>query len=409
MTDPGSEEDHYSLLRLAEEGDEGKPPVIPPPAHWHPKVKRLIYRLQLSGPGHEQARIVFAEHLAQQAEYRSAHDFEDILSDDEDEALPMVGRRADGQRLFYRYAYNILWGPPQARKSWVAMQVVRQTVLSDHPQRCVYFDYEDSAYQFKRRLRMLGCGAAELTRPNSWGANGLGWPWVDYRSWPGDLRTEMAGEFGLLENLSGIDSPAIIVIDGVEAFCVAHGCDSNSNADWGTLVDEVLNPLCSTGAAVILIDHVPKGRNANTKYPIGASQKLARCRGAGYDVSRVSETASRLVLRKDTNGQLDAPLDATVAELVLEAEGVYSPKLRLSGPESAGAADRTLLQRMEKCVRALQDQPGLNTRQLIAAIGGGHTAAPKVIAHLVKDGRVEAKEEGTAIRHYLVSNPPTSY
>jgi hypothetical protein len=65
-----------------------------------------------------------------------------------------------------------------------------------------------------------------------------------------------------------VDSPAIIVVDGVEAFCTAHGCDSNSNADWGVLVDEVLNPLCGTGAAVVLVDHIAKGKSVNGAFAL---------------------------------------------------------------------------------------------------------------------------------------------
>jgi AAA domain len=393
--------DHLELIAVEMDKERDRPPIAHPPAHWHPRVKYHIYAPQLSGRWQELARDVFAKGLPKREQSGRAYGFADLLSDEGDDREPMVGRRVDGQPLFYKYAYNILWGPPQARKSWVAILAIKQVVTqAPWPQRCVYFDYEDNAHHFKDRLRLIGCGPAELVRPNSWG----GVPWVDYRSSPGDLRPDLVDrQFSMLESFHGVDSPAIIVIDGVEAFCTAHDCASNSNQDWGMLVDEVLAPLCRTGAAVVLIDHVAKGRDANVKYPIGASQKLARCRGAAYEVSSVSDTVSNLVLRKDTNGRIGASSGSKVAELVLEDGGVYSPKLALRARVGARTSDAGIPALMEKGSRALESEDGLALSSLRDMIGGRRKTATLAIDQLVVGGHVRLEHDGTAHRHYLVT------
>jgi hypothetical protein len=193
------------------------------------------------------------------------------------------------------------------------------------------------------------------------------------------------------------------VIDGVGACCSSHGYDSNSNDDWNRLVDEVLKPLCATGAAVILVDHVAKGQNANRAYPIGASQKLARCRGAAYEVTSVSDTVSKLVVRKDTNGQIGA-LGSTVAELVLEEAGSYSPRLQLRVPADGRAGSTTnLAGLMAKARQALEREDGLTLTALRDAVGGRRELAVQAIDQLIAIGAVRTEAgAGNARHHHLV-------
>jgi hypothetical protein len=389
--------------QLVDEDEEGSlPPVAHPPAHWHPYVKAAIYRPQYVGRCQREARLVFAEHLESERDDERPYGFVSIFGDQPHHAEPMVGWRSDGQPLFYRYAYNMLWGPPQARKSWVAILAIKQVVAGPFPQRCVYFDYEDSARHFSERLGLLGCGPELLRRPNSSSSDGRGMSWVDYRAHPGDLRPDLTDEeFSMLRALRGIDSPAIIVIDGVAAFCAAHGCDTNSNDDWASLADEVLTPLYTTGAALILIDHVPKGGDVSAAYPLGAMQKLARCRGAGYAVSSVSDTVSKLVLRKDTNGQIGAASGSTVAELVLGESGVYSPALRLRVPKGAKSTSSQMTDLMKKGIKALEEEDGLTTRELRDRIGGKAQKADEAIRELRAQTYVRVTRDGSANRHHL--------
>jgi hypothetical protein len=403
MRDPFDDTD-VGLLAAAMEAERNMPPVAHPPAHWHPRVKLAVYAPQLSGPWQSEARLVLGEHFRSEQDTERAYGFTGIFGDETEGAEPMLGVRTDGQPLFYRYAYNMLWGPPQARKSWVAILAIKQVIAEwPWPQRCVYFDYEDNAQHFSQRLRLVGCEPEHLRRPDSHSRDGKGWSWVDYRSSPGDLRPDLVdSEFSMLGSFRGIDSPAIIVIDGVAAFCAAHGCESNSNDDWGTITDEVLTPLCTSGAAIILIDHVPKSGDGSPAYPIGASQKLARCRGAGYAVSSVSDTVSKLVLQKDTNGQVAAAVGSTVAELVLEESGVYSPQLHLRVPNGAKVAPPRLEELMERGSRALEQEDGLITRELRARIGGRKEKADEAMEQLEADGYIRTAPQGRAVLHHLI-------
>jgi len=79
-----------------------------PPAHWHLYARHPIYAAQMSGRWQELAREVLAEKFAVADADTRPGGYAD-LQRMADEPPPMVGYREDGQPLFYRYAYNLLY------------------------------------------------------------------------------------------------------------------------------------------------------------------------------------------------------------------------------------------------------------------------------------------------------------
>jgi hypothetical protein len=359
-------------------------PLVHPPAHWHLYARHPIYAAQMSGRWQELAREVLAEKFAVADADTRPGGYAD-LQRMADEPPPMVGYREDGQPLFYRYAYNLLYGPPGSGKSWAAMLAVKQIVTGPVPQRCVYLDYEDNARNFRRRMDLLGLDDPSLRR-------------VWYKADPGKLseRIQDPDEAWLREPIFSGDNPAIIVIDGVESFASAHGYDTNSNSDWANLVREALAPLYQTGAAVVLVDHVVKNRQTSGDYPIGAVQKKGLCRGAAYSVD-AKNGVTRLVMRKDTHGQLGAGKGDHVAAV----SGDYSASSTFLIPAAESKAAPT---DYAARVRAfLRSHDGATAREIRDNVTGDNKAIAQVIEAMTQQGEIHPVKDGRKMRHHLVS------
>lgn len=64
------------------------------------------------------------------------------------------------------------------------------------------------------------------------------------------------------------------------------GHQSNDNDNVATWMRTIPRPLAeSTGAAVVLIDHVTKSKEGRGRYPVGAQAKLSAITGAAYAVT----------------------------------------------------------------------------------------------------------------------------
>jgi hypothetical protein len=75
---------------------------------------------------------------------------------------------------------------------------------------------------------------------------------------------------------------ALIVIDGVTEAMVTEGLDLNSNSDIATWSRLLPKRCANTGAAVAMLDHVPKSTDNRGRYAIGGQHKLAGLTGAQY-------------------------------------------------------------------------------------------------------------------------------
>ncbi len=314
---------------------------------------------------------------------------EDLLPDFEgnrEPDRPTLLRRPDGVALLYRGRAHSVSAEPESGKGWLALAGSVEAL--DAGGSVAYLDFEDTAASIAGRLRALGVTPDALDR-------------FHY------VRPDEPVTSGAVKALNAL-GPALVVIDGVTEALTIEGLGMDDNQDIAEFHKRLVKPFARAGAAVLLIDHVVKDREARGRYAIGGQHKLA-----GVDVAyrldvaqpfgRGREGLVKLTVTKDRPGYVrehaqDRERIALMRLASTDGEGVT---VTLDAPDAGGAAFRpTLL--MARVSRAVNDTPGLSIRGLREAVSGNHEAKGLALELLVTEGYVEARREGQAIKHYPV-------
>jgi hypothetical protein len=204
---------------------------------------------------------------------------------------PVELRRSDGVALFYAGRINGIIGPSESGKTWIVLEAVRQALAAGR--RVVYFDFEDTVRGIVDRLTAMGVDMAER--------RGF------FRYSGGDDAPTADGLIGLAEELTEY-APHLIVLDGVNAAMTIMGLDLTDNKDATTFAQRVLDPMATSGAAVVYVDHVPKNGLIESKGGIGAQAKRAMTTGTALRVdvidqfSRGHAGSLSVFVDKDRNG-----------------------------------------------------------------------------------------------------------
>ena len=184
----------------------------------------------------------------------------DDWDDDSGPPQPTILAREDGACLFYPGATHSLYGESESGKSWLAQLAVLDEIRAGND--VLYLDYESDQHSIRRRFKTLGMTKDEAAH-------------LDYRRPNGPRDAEWVA---LLERRY-----SLAVVDGVTAALVVDGLSSLDNDEitsWYLRLPGVLAE--QTGAAVVTIDHVPKGSGG--RFAIGGQAKLSTLTGAGYRV-----------------------------------------------------------------------------------------------------------------------------
>ena len=198
----------------------------------------------------------------------------------------------------------------------------------------------------------------------------------------------------------------LVVIDGVTEALAAEGLDMASNQDVAKLYNRLPRPFARAGAAVLLVDHVTKDREARGRYAIGAQHKLA-----GVDVAyrldvaqpfgRGREGLVKVTVTKDRPGHVrqHAVDRERIALMRLTSRADGAVVVTLEPPEGAVVAFRpTFL--MERISRAIEADPGLSRRGIRDGVSGKSSAKDRAIEVLIAEGYVESRRDGQTIHHY---------
>lgn len=213
------------------------------------------------------------------------------LTDDEDEAdAPSVALREDGVFLLYRGKVNAFNSESEAGKTWAALAAcVAEVNAGRH---VLFLDFEDSDRTFVKRLRELGLSDEQINKQ------------CHYVRPDEPLDEEgRAALFAVVERYA----PTVAVVDGITEVMGLHGWSIKDNDDAAKLMKEIARPLARTGAAVLLLDHVTKARDAR-RFAIGAQHKLSGVDGIVYLLENVVPFGrgrtgrSRMFINKDRPG-----------------------------------------------------------------------------------------------------------
>lgn len=298
--------------------------------------------------------------------------------------------RTDGLGLLYPGRINLLFGESEVGKGWVALHAVAQAL--DRGAGVLYLDFEDYPDTIYARLLALGATTVQLAER--------------FRYIRPDAALDQAGQDALTATLADLE-PDLVIIDGVTGAMSMHALDTNSATDVDAFYSLLGEPLATTGAAVVLIDHVPKATEGRGKGPIGSQHKRARVSGGSYEVAVVRRFAPgraghlRISIDKDRLGAVRQRHPSRAGEFHLDASGdQLRAELRAPETPTEGAGPWKPTRLMERVSLALENTvDGLNARGVLEVIDGRDEHIRTALNQLVEDGYVTREREGKAIVH----------
>lgn len=314
---------------------------------------------------------------------------------------PVALERADGVHLLYAGLVHAFNGESESLKSWAA-QVACAQVLGTGG-RVGYVDFEDTAANVVARLVALGVArdtiAAQLAyvRPDD--------PLADRNGLP------TAGNAALGTLLASEPTWDLWVVDGVTESMTLEGLNLIDNADAARWAATLPRRLARTGAPVIVIDHLPKSKDNQGRYAIGAQHKLAGIDGAAYKFEADKRLAralngepvegrARIAVVKDRPGWVRGRArgdDVGTLELTAWPDGTVSATVV---PPGERTPPLELCRRIADYLATYEGASGRKVEENVAGSGPAIREALKWMTELPRLW-VRVEHVGQSHRHYL--------
>ena len=222
---------------------------------------------------------------------------------------PTMLHRSDGLPILYPGKDHALIGASEAGKTWVAMVAALEVFRAGGA--VVWADWEDDDETFLLRWVAVGGDPDDMLSDRLHYINPTG----DPGTWP--------------ELVKGAE---LVIIDTVEESAATMGYQTNERHEYSAWNRFVVRTALDAGAAVLIIDHVPKAKRGDPapREGIGSVVKLNKIRGAVFMLESVSPFAvgrgglSRLTISKDRGGALGDHAEGkrrTLAEVVFSSDG----------------------------------------------------------------------------------------
>jgi hypothetical protein len=294
--------------------------------------------------------------------------------------------------LLYPGRRHVISGEPESLKTWGALVFCAAEIRAERS--VLYIDFENGVAATLERLRDLDLRDEEIHR-------------FCYVS-PDEPIT---GPTVLADVHELVAGRSLIVVDSFTGALEIHGCDPNSGRDVERFYRTVVRPLQGAGAAVVLLDHVPKDRERRGKFSIASERKLG---GAdvhfGFEVirpfGRGKSGLAKIVTHKDRPGHLARP-KAGELELTSDPElGLVSCEIRPADPadEQHPFRPTNLMEKVSQYVAAHVDGPP-SRNDLEKNIAGKAAFVRKAIDVLVAEEYL-VEEEGPRNARLLRSLKP---
>jgi hypothetical protein len=339
----------------------------------------------------------------------ASQDLAAVLNDSYEPELPTIGHRLKSDvALFYPGRVHALISESEAGKTWLALHVCQQEIALGNV--VYYLDFEDSVLGVVQRLRQMGCSVQDLERR--------------FRYVQPDEAFESRKE-AVLARLRR-DRPSLVVLDGVTEAMVQNNWRQNVNDEIAKLFQTVLRPMAKAGAAVVMLDHLPKSEEGSAgRGAIGGVAKLNGIDGAAYRLKAVRpivkgrEGLSRVTIDKDRPGEVKRHQDDAkgIADLVVNSDEDGEVEVFLAMPIESGAV---LAQREERKAEGeaqrhsmlrqeiadlLGEKPGLSQTKVVREFMGsgyGTETVKAVLDQMLADGSLRG-ESGprNAVLHFL--------
>ncbi|MSS84543.1 AAA family ATPase [Actinomycetaceae bacterium WB03_NA08] len=206
---------------------------------------------------------------------------------------PVAVQCDDGIGLFYANQVNLIFGDPESGKTWLALAAVVESLAVGR--RCIVIDLDhNGAAATIRRLYDLGATPEQLSNP--------------------DLFRYVEPEDGPHLNAIVADlkqwKPAVVVVDSLGEVLPLYGASSNSPDDFTRVHTNVIKPMATAGACVLLIDHLAKGAESRQMGSTGTAAKKRAVGGVSIRVKVADQFtpgkggSAHLSISKDRHGGL---------------------------------------------------------------------------------------------------------
>jgi hypothetical protein len=308
--------------------------------------------------------------------------------------MPTVLEVVGSMALFYPARVNSLFGESGGGKTWVALAAVAEVVRRG--ERVLFVDYEDNPQGIVERLVLLGLTLAEIAL-------------VDYRN----------PTSGIGRGIDAVDGTyGLVVVDSTGEAMAAGSVDPNSDgevAQWFTLAKRYAR--LDGAPPVVVLDHVPKDKDAPSSYAIGSQRKRAALNGAAYRVDTLKEPAKgrdgklKLTVAKDRLGNRAKGSVAAEVDVLSSSAGVrleLHPSDAQVAAESGAKFRPTVL--MERVSKYLEAAPtALTQRNIERGVTGKGAGIRTALERLAEEGYVVTDKSGhRSIKPYreAVDNSP---
>lgn len=313
-------------------------------------------------------------------------DLADVLSANYQPPTPTICERTDGHALFYLGRINALFGESGSGKSWVAMATCAEQIKQGN--HVVYIDYEDHVGSVAHRMIKLGCTKDAVQT-------------LFHYINPMQPFNTLAS-IDLLE-LIATTNTQLVVIDSTGEAMALDGAEPNSDDSTASWFRSLPRLLAHQGPCVLLLDHMPKGSDANQGFAIGSQRKRAAIDGAAYRVevgvapAKGTDGHLKLITAKDRGGYYQHGRKVAEIDITDTPDGIA---VTIKPP---GTGLPTIL--MTRVSNYLIEQPNTSQNQILTGVTGNKEAIRVAIQKLVDLGyiqRIEVEGKNGGFRHTLI-------
>jgi hypothetical protein len=307
--------------------------------------------------------------------------------------VPCIGSRDDGKGLFYPGRQHAVAAETESGKTWLALHASMTEIGKGN--NVLYIDFEDDEGGIVTRLMSMGADIAAIRHHFIY------------------VRPEEPVSTGSLSALLEY-SPALVILDGITEAMSLHGMDLKDNDAYSRFGRMLPRRCARAGAAVVMMDHVVKNREARGGYAIGAVHKLNGLNGAMFILENTDpfgiglEGRSKVFIRKDRPGQLrrhGIPGKERLihyCDLAVKSrhEDFAECSLPVPGTVPEGGTGRAVKAMMAKVSRFLQgtDHP-LSGNAVREQVGGKATTILAALEFLVNEGYAQVEKVGNAHKY----------
>lgn len=315
-----------------------------------------------------------------------------VIRGEEPEIVPTMLYRSDGKALLYPGLLHWVMGEPGCGKTWMA--ILAELAAAQSGIAGLYLDYEGSRRIVGARLARLGATEDDVA-------------WISYVRPSGGSSTTGPGALRLVRDRA----VGLVVIDGAAKSMAREGIDEDKAPQVLGWMERLIWPLCDAGATVVVLDHVPKDKDARGRWARGSGAKLGEVDGAAFNVkvakgwSRSTAGYATVDVAKDREGVIGA-VDETAALLKFAPVAGGGLNLTVAVP-SGTEVTNTIHAAVERAVSECGDLTQIRLENEVRQHGKwSHDTIRSAAESLATAGRILVRNGPRNSRIYSPLNAP---